>query len=264
MKTKLVITDLTRMHGARICIAGYTRDYTCIRPVFWSSGLLERWLSDRGKVVIRPFAVVEFDLQEHTPHPPHTEDWIIDEIYRQHCGMLDAGQQKHFLTKIADKDVASIYGAPILREEGAYIEAGSGTRSLGTVVPRRIRQVYYEKKDTGRWDYRISFTDSKGESYSLGVTDLAFRYLLDNARVRQNVAPEDATGHLTAFFQKAHVFLRIGLSRNWEKHPDRCFLQITGVHTFPDYLKGRCFADLVLSKQELLDAEEAVGKEDES
>ena len=264
MKTKLVITDLTRMQGTRICIAGYTRDYKCVRPVFWSSGLLERWLSDKGKVVIRPFRDCRVRPARAYPTPTHTEDWIIDEVYRQHCGMLDAGQQERFLTRIADKDVASIYGAPILREEGSYIEAGSGTRSLGTVVPRKIKQVYYEKKETGRWDYRISFTDSAGQAYSLGVTDLAFRYLLDNARVRQGIAPEDAAGHLTDFFQKARVFLRIGLSRNWEKHPDRCFLQITGVHTFPDYLRGRCFADLVLTRQELLDAEEIQEKEEES
>ena len=256
MKTKLVITDLTRMQGTRICIAGYTLYWACVRPVFWSSGLVERWLCDKGKVVIRPFAVVEFDLQEQTPHAPHTEDWIIGEVYREHCGMLDEDRQKHLLKRIADKDVASIFGAPILREEGCYVESGTGTRSLGTVVPRKIRQVGYIKRDVGKWDYRLSFTDSAGEGYNLSVTDLAFRYLLDNARVRKGVAPEESVKQLTAFLQKSQVFLRIGLSRNWEKHPDRCFLQITGVHTYPDYLRGRCFADLALTRQELLEAEE--------
>ncbi|HKP53096.1 MAG TPA: hypothetical protein VJ183_10655, partial [Chloroflexia bacterium] len=256
MKTKLVITDLTRMQGTRICIAGYTREYECVRPVFWSSGLVERWLRDKGQVVIRPFAIVEFDLQEHTPHPPHTEDWIIDEVYRVNYGILDIERQKLFLTRIADKNVASIFGAPIEIGDGYYIEQGMGTRSLGTVVPRKIKQVSYIKRDSGKWDFRIAFTDGAGQSYNLGVTDLAFRYLLENARVRQGVAPEESAGQLTAFLQKAQVFLRIGLSRNWEKHPDRCFLQITGVHTFPDYLRGRCFADLALTRQELLDVEE--------
>jgi hypothetical protein len=262
MKTKLVITDLTRMHGTRICIAGYTRDYKCVRPVFWSSGLVERWLRDKGQVVIRPFAIVEFDLQEHTPHPPHTEDWIIDEVYRVHCGMFDSEQQEKLLTRITDNDVASIFGAPILRDEGCYIEQGTGTRSLGTITPRRIKQVYYSRRDAGTWDYRIAFTDGTGQVYTLTVTDLAFRYLLDNARVRKEVAPEEAATQLTAFLQKARVYLRIGLSRNWEKHPDRCFLQITGVHTFPDYLRGRCFADLALTREELLAAEEPMQAEE--
>jgi len=261
MKTKIVITDLTRMQGTRICIAGYTREYECVRPVFWSSGLVERWLSDRGKVVIRPFAIVEFDLQEHRPEPPHTEDWIIDQVYRQNFGILDSEKQEPFLKKIADKSVASIFGTPVLREEGWYIEKGTGTRSLGTVIPKRIKQVSYVKKETGKWDYRLAFMDSTGEAYHLGVTDLAFRYLLDNARIRMGVSPEDAARYLTDFFQKARLYLRIGLSRNWEKHPDRCFLQITGVHAFPDYLRGRCFADLALSKHELLDAEETAERE---
>lgn len=162
MKTKLVITDLTRMQGTRICIAGYTRDWMCVRPVFWSSGLVERWLRDKGKVVIRPFAIIEFDLQEHTPHPPHTEDWIVDEVYREHCGILDEERQKHLLKKIADKSIASIFGAPILREEGCYVEAGTGTRSLGTVIPRRIRQVGYIRRDADKWDYRLLLYGRRG------------------------------------------------------------------------------------------------------
>jgi hypothetical protein len=44
--------------------------------------------------------------------------------------------------------------------------------------------------------------------------------------------------------QRSAVFLRIGLSRGWDRHPDRCYLQVTGVYSFPDYLQGRCFADL--------------------
>jgi hypothetical protein len=39
------------------------------------------------------------------------------------------------------------------------------------------------------------------------------------------------------------VALRIGLARGWERHPDRCYLQITGVYTDPDYLSGHCYAD---------------------
>ncbi len=212
--------------------------------------------------MIRPFAVVEFELRDHTPHPPHTEDWIIDEVYRQPCGNLDIAQQRRLLLKIADKDVASIYGVPITRDEGCYIEAGIGLRSLGTIVPKKIKEVHYEQRDNSKWEYRLGFTDGAGQYYNLGVTDLAFRYLLDGARVRHEIAPEMAAASLTTFLQQARVFLRIGLSRNWEKHPDRCFLQITGIHTFPDYLRGRCFADLAPTRRELLDAEEIEREKD--
>lgn len=46
----------------------------------------------------------------------------------------------------------------------------------------------------------------------------------------------------------SQVYLRIGLARGWKKYPDRCFLQITGVYTFPDYLDGKIFADFISKK----------------
>lgn len=83
MKTWLVITDLTRMQGKRVCLAGYTADRTCVRPVFRKPlGLTEDWLQANKQGIIRPFAVVEFDLQENLPEPPHTEDWLISPVYR--------------------------------------------------------------------------------------------------------------------------------------------------------------------------------------
>ena len=47
------------------------------------------------------------------------------------------------------------------------------------------------------------------------------------------------------------VFLRLGLTRPWEEHPDRCQLQVNGVYTFPDYLDGRCFADFIEQPREV-------------
>ena len=233
-----------------MCIAGYLPDDTCVRPVFWSSHIVERWLYARlgEEPVVRPFALVEFDLQEHTPHPPHTEDWIVSEVYRERCGMLSREERKAFLARICDPDVASIFGAPLLQEDGWYVEAGQGTRSLGTVTPRRGgMQVRYAERDGGKWEYRLRFNDASGARYNLSVTDLAFRYLLDHLRDHKKYAAEVAARLLTDYFNKARVYLRIGLSRNWERYPDRCFAQITGVHTFPDYLRGKCFADFAPS-----------------
>ena len=88
MKTSVIITDLTRMQGERVCVAGYLRDDTCIRPMFRSGGPVEAWLRAYGRVIIRPFAVVEFDLREKKPDPPHTEDRIIDAGYRVSRGRV--------------------------------------------------------------------------------------------------------------------------------------------------------------------------------
>jgi hypothetical protein len=241
MKQLVAITDLTRMQEQRVCLAGYLPDYTCIRPIIPRSGLTEVWLQATRRAVIRPFCVVAFELVEHTPEPPHTEDWTISPVY-QVVRMVKS--KLALLQKIEDKSVESIFGAEITHEQGWYVRAGEGERSLGTVVPGRIDEVSYKLVKGSTWDYRISFTDEMDKQYRLAVTDLAFRYYLDNQRMRQGVSPDRAARRLYDTLTEAQVFLRIGLARHWEKHPDRCHLQITGVHTFPDYLEGKCFADL--------------------
>ena len=77
MKKDIVITDLTRMGGERVCIAGYTRDGRCIRPELARGFFAEWWLDRRGSGVVRPFAILEFDLLRPQRMAPHTEDWIV-------------------------------------------------------------------------------------------------------------------------------------------------------------------------------------------
>ena len=247
MKVPVAITDLTRMQGRRVCIAGYRPGDTCIRPVFRHGGLMEDWLYDGGELVVRPFAVVELDVLEPRPEPPHTEDWIVDPDYRVRCGLLSPERRRALLARISDPDVESIFGAPLERGPGWYILAGDGQRSLGTIMPRRVERVFFYRRETGEWSYHLEFVDRTGQHYKLGVTDLAFRCFLEHLHVCQGKAPPRAAQRVTTALQQAQVFLRIGLARHWEKYPDRCYLQITGVYSFPDYLDGRCFADFDLT-----------------
>ena len=80
--------------------------------------------------------------------------------------------------------------------------------------------------------------------YQLTVTDLAWRYYNDYQREKGSTLQE-ISSVLTSALKSSEVYLRIGLARGWEKFPDRCFVQITGVYTFPDYLNGQVFADLI-------------------
>jgi hypothetical protein len=246
VKRVLVITDLTRMQEGRVCIAGYTPDDICVRPILRSTGIAERWLYARRdeEPVVRPFALIEFDLLEQTSQAPHTEDWIVSDHYRERRGMLGEEERQSLLARIYDPDVTSIFGAPIKRDEGYYLDDGTGSRSLGTILARRgSLQLRYTERAEGKWDYRLLFFDASGEQYSLSATDLALRYLLDHLRTDKRYTPDKAAGVLADYFNRATVYLRIGLARGWERHPDRCYLQVTGVHTFPDYLRGKCFAD---------------------
>ena len=243
MKALVTITDLTRMQEDRVCVAGYLPDGTCVRPVLERhGGLLEAWLRANGQLVVRPFATVELDLYERVPDPPHTEDHLINPVYRVPRGMLASDEQRAFLETISDESVNSIFGAAIHQGPGWYVLAGEGRRSLGT-VRAIIQELAISFTESGLWNCRLLFADQTGETYRLSVSDLTYRYYLDHLRVRENLPRQEAARRLTEVFQEARIYLRIGLARGWEKFPDRCYLQITGVYSFPDHLGGRCFAD---------------------
>jgi hypothetical protein len=250
MKGALTITDLTRMQGDRVCIAGYLPDGMCARPVFEYGALTERWLHVNGSLVVRPFAVIEFDFQgiPYRSLPPHTEDRIIDPQYRVLCHGRSPEERADWLAKVDDGGVESIFGTAVHREHGTFVLAGDGTRSLGTVRVRRIEEVQFTLVNNTRWDYRLIFTDHLGQRYRLPVTDLAFRAYLNYLRDQREMPLTEIAQSLTLTLQKLSVFLRIGLARGWDQYPDRCYVQVTGIYSFPDYLSGRCFADFAPSE----------------
>jgi hypothetical protein len=245
MKDELTITDLTRMQGDRVCIAGYLPDGMCVRPVFENGALTERWLHVDGLLAVRPFAVIEFDFQgiSYRSVPPHTEDRIIDSQFRVLCNVRSPEERADWLAKVDDGGVECIFGTTIHREHGTFVLAGEGERSLGTVRVRRIEEVQFNLINNTRWDYRLIFIDQMFQRYRLPVTDLAFRAYLNYLRDEREMPLTEVAQSLTLTLQKLSVFLRIGLARGWDQYPDRCYVQITGIYSFPDYLSGRCFAD---------------------
>lgn len=140
--------------------------------------------------------------------------------------------------------VKDIFGADIGKELGWYIPEGQGQRSLGTSKPREIIEVTFaHDRQTGHPRSYMTFTDSAGDRYKLSVNDLSLIRYLEHTW-RNGISRDDAAAHLTATLQKSDIYLRIGLARgDWVKAPGKCFLQITSVYSFPDYLNGRCFAD---------------------
>jgi hypothetical protein len=244
----VVITDVTRMRHGHVCIAGY-RGYpgslVSIRPVSPAGHIPESWLSDAGETIVRPFSKVKLDLlDEPDPIPPHTEDYLIDLSSKpSESTLLSEDARLKLLERLDDGHVKDIFGARIIHYDGWYIKSGQGDRSLGTIEAADIEDVYYGPDFRGyRTDYRITFNDGRA-SYRLAVTDLSFRYHADWLS-SQGWSNEMVSSYLKILLSTAdRVFLRIGLSRGWARHPDRCYLQINGVYSFPDYLGGQCFGD---------------------
>jgi hypothetical protein len=120
---------------------------------------------------------------------------------------------------------------------------GQGARSIGTIQPKTIHKVFYEQGEDDAWNYRLGFYDPSGAYYRLKIVDLTWNYYGDSLR-DENTEPARVAEKLTAVLKNKTVYLRVGLARGWMKFPDRCYLQVTGIYTFPDYLQGKTFADL--------------------
>lgn len=166
MKRQLVITDLTRMQHGRVCVAGYDEQGKCVRPVLPPQGIHENSLSAGGGAIVFPFAVVEYDLIEHTPRPPHTEDWRYKPASVRFIRRLNEKQIREVLDGSAFDSVAAIFEQPIQHDPGHYVLDGQGPRSLGTIRPQRIIRAIHEQSPEGNRRYRLGFVD--GEDWASG------------------------------------------------------------------------------------------------
>jgi len=240
MRKKIVITDLTRMHRGKVCLAGYDSDHTCIRPVLPPPGIPEDSIYLQNKPVIFPFALVEFDFIKPDPQPPHTEDYLYDPDSPSLIRLVH--DRETILNWSLFPGVQEIFEQPIHDDFGYYVMDCQGPRSVGTIEPMAITNIIYEISPEGVWDFRIWFYDKNQHYYRLKIVDLTWHYYCDSLR-DENRNPSQIAKELNRKLTKNQVYLRIGLSRGWEKFPERCYLQITAIHTFPDYLQGKTIAD---------------------
>jgi hypothetical protein len=239
MKTRLVVTDLTRMHHQNVCIAGYTKERHCIRPVSTGGGIPEAALFLNQKAVLYPFAEIDLELLQPKSQPPHTEDWTFNAWSLRFIRQVEP-REEVLIWSLYDS-VPAIFGQEILTDPGFYVLACQGPRSLGTLIPAKVLGVKYEPGAEGNWDYRLSFIDSAGTSYRLKIVDLTWQYYCASL-INQAATPRDIASKVSQDLDQRKVYLRIGLARGWQKFPERCYLQITGLHTFPDYLEGKNFS----------------------
>ena len=239
MKTRLIITDLTRMYHQNVCIAGYTKGRECIRPVSTGGGIPEAALYLDHKAILYPFAEIELELQNPKGQSPHTEDWTFNPWSLRFIS--EVVQREEILKWSLYDSVQAIFEQEIHTDPGFYVLDCQGPRSLGTLLPSRGLDVRYEPGIEGNWDYRLTFTDQTGTTYRLKIVDLTWQYYCDSLR-NEDTTPKEIAGQISKDLENRKVYLRIGLARGWKKFPERCYLQITGIYTFPDCLCGKNFS----------------------
>lgn len=212
MKKEIIITDLSRMHGDRVCIFGIDGEGRPIRPVIPYSSIKESYLFDeKGQQIIKPFVKIEIDLRDTLPKPPHTEDWEINTSNKPRLiGSLSEEDKIKFLGNISDGLVKDIFGAEI--HEKRYTNPGEGRRSLGTIKVAKILDVNYSMKEEGKYQYRITFSDISGEIYDLPVTDCTFKEYCDAQRIRAGKNPSFISDELRQKLNQKIMLITICLS----------------------------------------------------
>ncbi len=241
LSQRLIITDVTAMHGTRVCIAGISTSGRCLRPVLPHPGVLRTHLFYENEVIIFPRAEVELDLSSVHVQKPHIEDKQFNPASVQFIRKLSLKEWREFLESNAFPSVSDIYDHLI--QSGRYVLPGADTRSLGTIICREIHRVQLLNPEGGR-TYRLHFSDQSGVRYSyIPITDLAFRLFCDK-RLSKGGHPIKIEKELYNIFRSAErIILRLGLARPWPPGEEKCYLQVTGIYTFPDYLGGKTFAD---------------------
>ena len=242
MKKTLIITDLTQMPvGNEVCVVGIDDAGNCIRPVC-KGGFLKKYLyNPSGRIVIRPRAKVEFDLHPASCQQPHIEDMIFTPSSVRGKGLCNDKEWEGVLKLSSYVSVSDIFDGFL--QERSWVKTGAKTRSIGTVSGATIINV---KLTTNSIKPRLTFKDSSGCEFNRPASDLTLWNRCFALAKKRGCSPLEVEKELISSFQNAkRIYLRLGLARPWkiEADEERCWLQITGVYTFPDYLNGKSFAD---------------------
>jgi hypothetical protein len=243
----IVITDVTKMQGDRVCIAGLDRNGKSIRPVLKRAreDITSSHLYVNDKLVIRPRAKVRFDFYPVRIAPPHIEDLGFDPARVRHEGFCNDSEWESILRASLSPSVADIYDG--LLQKPHKVEPGARTRSLGTVTDVQILGIFIEQRGSKR-EHRISFMDSSGCRYDrVIINDLMFRAFADSSINRLNSTVRAAREIENIMIMVERLYLRLGLARPWLNEntgKKECWMQVTGIHTFPDYLGGESADDV--------------------
>ena len=246
MKQKLVITDLTQMPDwDKVCVVGITDSGETIRPVC-EKGFLKAYLYRNHRLTVFPGAIVELTVLADRAQPPHSEDKIIDPNSIQSLGQCNSKQWELTLGKNCFNSIYDIFEGHL--RYGKWVAPGTQTRSIATLANPVINSVEIVE-DGGAVKSRLQFTDTTNTQYFLPISDLAFRELCYMSIKRNKKSVSDVINYIAAKLQQTkRTYLRIGLARPWKNDytgEEHCYMQITGIFTFPDYLGGKNFSNYI-------------------
>jgi hypothetical protein len=229
---QVLILAMTKMLSG-ICTAGFTREpdpttgLRWVRPVRDFGAVLPGDMTDADGRLVQCGDVIELNLVEPRPAPPHVEDWLTDFVRRRPRLLrhLEGEKRANFFARYLDR-------AP----EDVLVHY---TRSLCLVQPEQVWARFSLDTYSGKYEARMGFVLAGDVNHpqtmsrrGVSVTDLKW-HALGRAWLGEK------GGYLTldhdALFERLEVealYLAVGLSRNWQ---GEYWPLVIGVHVVPDY-----------------------------
>jgi len=225
---EVLILAMSKMLSG-ICTAGVTREpdpvagLRWVRPVREFDTLLPGDMTDADGRLVQCSDVVELNLQEPRPDPPHVEDWLTDFVH--HRPQLLRQKRARFFATYLDR-------AP----EDVLIHH---TRSLCLVQPEQVWARFLLDGYSGKYEARMGFVLAGDVNHpqatsrrGVSVTDLKWRALgrdwLGGKGGSLTLDHDVLCDRLNA----DALYLAVGLSRNWQ---GEYWPLVVGVHVVPDY-----------------------------
>jgi hypothetical protein len=220
---RLVVTDVTEMHGGNYCVAGWNAQaQRMVRPLpngtNWTAGLLQQHSIVPGASIdVTPTG------QHHASAFPHrTEDTLVDQAT---IHLVNGGPINWFAAgaPLAYGTVSAAFSGHIVHNriwnnvlQGVYVPVGAQIGSLAAVrLPRTAVQFVEE------FDKLKAVLNDGNAGYKLAVSSLALKtaWLQGGIAAVQQAVPATPQFHI-----------RLGLARAFGNPPDKCYLMVNGIH----------------------------------
>src|ERR1700732_5379447 len=220
---KLLITEVTEMHGGNFCVAGWrARTRAMVRPLPNGANWTAVLLAQHGVGPGATLSVRSNGMQPSGAYPHLTEDTPIDSAS---ITLVSGGPGQWFgtgappaaamLSEAFQGNVGnnSTWGVIF---QGVHVPAGVSTRSLWGVVIHRERLSFVED-----FQKLKAILDDGAAKYKLAVSSRVLKEAWRNGGL---------AGVNRALPQTGNLHVRVGLARAFGNPPDKCYVMINGVH----------------------------------
>jgi hypothetical protein len=220
----IIITDLTRFHGDKVCIAGINpKTYNCIRPRPY---IQERSCRDLN---IFPGSKLKGDFVPFSDlKRPHTEDTNYKNLK---LGEPCTSDEFYNLLSETEKDsIAEGFEKELEPGQKHIPVENPPDHSLITIQVDPDSISFIENKFRPG-EVKIHFTDRSGLRFEyMPINDLGYYNYMQSKGIGSFIFK------INPFIQKQEeVFFRIGLTREYQiKDKNGYWIQVNGIYTFPD------------------------------